>query len=196
MLALGLVGCVIYVDEWPRVGRDDVDTGWWRDSGAWSPPWPDEPPAVGDDRLFDRQLSSDIEGSALSIEWGTTENDSDVHGDWDLLFGNDTEERVDWFTVNLVTDDQSFVVDLGPITSPDQIPATVDPAEHAVGAFGEADDVPVIEGHVYLVRTVDANTTQYGLVQVVRHVPDDHVDVHWCRSTEPDRFVAPPGCCD
>jgi hypothetical protein len=131
------------------------------------------------------------EAATLSMEHAS---EADAHNDWDLEFGNDQEPGADWFTVNMVVDDRSFVVDVGALASAADAPEVVDPTEHMVGAFGAADDIPVVVGHTYVVRTLDDSTRQYAIVRVLAHVPDDHVDLRWCRSPDPDRFVPPPGC--
>ncbi|MEQ1502351.1 MAG: hypothetical protein ABMB14_08975 [Myxococcota bacterium] len=191
MIALGFAGC-IYVQV---LDDSSTDSGYpWSDSGG-STSEPDEPrvPAVGDAILYDRQLYG-YDAATLSIEWATVQPTPDVNNDWDLLFGNDQDERVDRFTVVTVTDDLSWIVDLGPLGGVDEIPEIVDPDEHPVGLFGAHDELDVVVGHTYWIRTLDTSTAQVGVVVVRDHVVDDHVEVHWCRSVDPDRFVAPPGC--
>jgi hypothetical protein len=148
-------------------------------------------PAVGDVTLYDRQLYG-YDAAVLSMEHATVLDSAQVNGDWDLLFGDDPEERLDRFTVRMEPEDAgSFVVDLGPLETLTQIPQTIDPSQYA-----QTDEIEAHEDHVYLVRTDDQNTRQYAMMLVTDHVADDHVDVHWCRSLEPDRFVLPPGCCE
>lgn len=189
MIALHLFGC-IYISETVWVGDTD-------DSGLQVRPsaQPQGPDAVGDVTLYDRQRYG-YDAAVLSMEHATVIDDGTVNNDWDLLFGNDTEEHLDRFTVNMVTDDQSFIVDLGIIDSLDQIPETIEPADFLNGPGGVQDNLLVLEDHVYLVRTKDADTCQYAMVQVRKHVVDDHVKLHWCRSLEPDRFVPSPECCE
>jgi hypothetical protein len=184
VLALHLLGC-IYITE--TIYETGYETGYQTGSEVVPPP-SGGVPAVGDVTLYDRQLYG-FDAAVLSIEHATVLDSAQVGGDWDLLFGNDPEERLDRFTVRMKPEDAaSFIVDLGDLESLAQIPQTIE--------AGQGDEIEAIEDHVYLVRTDDQDTRQYAMVLVTDHVADDHVDLHWCRSLEPDRFVPPPGCCE
>lgn len=201
MLAMGwlvsLVGCVV-------VHETVYDTGSWDDwsSGTTTgsdpqgqdPEDPQGPPAVGDATLFDPQ--GDVATPyALSLAFGTVEDSALVGSDWDLVFGDDREERLDRFQVRTAADDAGFVVDLGALAALDEVPAWVDPADYV--AAGEAelpDGAEVIVGHVYYVHALDADTDVYGIVRVQDHDVDEQVRIHWCRSATPDGFTPPPGC--
>ncbi|MGI5864598.1 MAG: hypothetical protein ACOX6T_21460 [Myxococcales bacterium] len=110
--------------------------------------------------------------------------------DWDLLFGNDQDPARDLFSVNLVTDDDSFIVDLGEKSFAD-VPEQVDPALYPVGEHGKHDDIPVAVGHLYVVRTIDSNTRQWAAFKVTAHELNEQVTISWVRSPEAERFVAP-----
>lgn len=125
--------------------------------------------------------------AVASFEHASTDVER-TNNDWDLLFGNDRHDDYDVFSVNTVTDDDSFIVDLGPIAFGD-IPATVDPSQFPTGDYGEHDDVPVREGHVYYVRTHDENSRLVAVFGVQRHELNRSVELVWFRSSEPDRFV-------
>lgn len=138
--------------------------------------------------------------SAVSFEHGgATGSTEKSNNDWDLVFGNDRDPTADLFAVNTVTDDRSFIVDLGEIALRDA-PAEIDPLKFApqkqvnLGDVPEndvrqRDHLPAIEGHVYWVRTNDENSKVVTLVGVQKHVPNESVTLVWFRSKDPDRFV-------
>ncbi|MEQ1566063.1 MAG: hypothetical protein ABMA64_10535 [Myxococcota bacterium] len=167
------LGCVVRVDEWGH-GAPEV-------------------PAVGESRLGHRSVYG-YELATLSIEYGRVRDDEDVRNDWDLQFGMASDPTVDWFSVNMVTDDRSFLVDLGPVTDPAEVPLTLDPEDEEIEAYAAPDDLVVIEGHSYLVRTLDDDTTQWALVEVLAYEFGQTADLRWCRSDNPELFVAPAGC--
>ena len=101
--------------------------------------------------------------------------------------------------MNTVVDDRSFIVDLGELPFRDA-PATIDPLTippQTVVNMGDVskddvrqrDYVPVVEGHVYWVRTADDDSRLITLVGVQKHVPGQSVTLAWFRSKEADRFV-------
>lgn len=149
------------------------------------------PVDLSDQRYWNAVVSFEKGGATGGIE--------ETKNDWDLLFGNDRDSALDRFTVNTVTDDRSFIVDLGELQLRDA-PAEVDPLlvppQQGVG-FGDLpstdvrtrDAVPVVEGHVYWVRTLDDDSRLVTLVGVQRHALNGSVTLAWFRSSEPDRFV-------
>jgi len=138
--------------------------------------------------------------SAVSFErGGATGGVEKTNNDWDLVFGNDHDLRSDLFGVNTVSDDRSFIIDLGEISFRDA-PAELDPLKFAVQKqvnLGDIptddvrhrDQIPVIEGHVYWVRTSDADSKLVTLVGVQEHVVNESVTLVWFRSKDPDRFA-------
>ncbi len=147
-------------------------------------------PERGTSTLTARTTYDDYQGATLSIEHGVVMDDGQVKNDWDLLFGNDREQARDYFTVNMATDDRSFIVDLGDI-SLEQVPETVNPADYALGLRGEHDELTVHRGHVYVIRTVDTDTVQYAAVRVLAHELNRSVTLRWYRSSETARLVLP-----
>jgi hypothetical protein len=147
-------------------------------------------PERGTSTLVARTTYDDYQGATLSIEHGVVSDDGRVKNDWDLLFGNDQEQTRDYFSVNMVTDDRSFIVDLGDI-SLEHVPETLNPADYAPGPHGEHDELTVRRGHVYVIRTVDSDTVQYAAVKVLAHELNQSVTVRWYRSAESGRLVLP-----
>lgn len=147
-------------------------------------------PLRGTATLAARTTFDDYQGATLSIEHGVVLDDGRVKNDWDLLFGNDQDAGADYFTVNMVTDDRSFLVDLGNIPL-DEVDETIDPADYAAGLRGEHDELQVHVGHVYVLRTVDSDTVQYAAVKVLSHTLNASVTLRWYRSPEPNRLVLP-----
>jgi len=162
-------------------------------------------PSAGTVTLRARALGPDTDETywkaAVSFEHGGASGSiGQTNNDWDLLFGNNKgREPVDLFQVNMVTDDRSFIVDLGELPLRDA-PATIDPSTvppQTQVNLGDVDrdDVrqrdyaPVVEGHVYWVRTADDDSRLITLVGVQRHVPGSSVTLAWFRSRVPDRFV-------
>ena len=141
-----------------------------------------------------RTLNDDYEAATISFKYATVVEDGQVNNNWDLLFGNDRDPDIDEFSVNMVVDDESFIVDLGPVTICD-VPSTVDPADYPVGYYGEHDYVGVEKGHLYVVRNVDGLTRQYAAVRVLEHDLNRSVTILWYRSSDPESFV-PPSTCD
>jgi len=147
-------------------------------------------PERGTSTLTARTTYDDYQGATLSVEHGVVTDDGRVRNDWDLLFGNDQDPARDHFTVNMVTDDRSFIVDLGNIPL-EQVPHNLSPADYAIGLYGEHDEVGVHCGHVYVIRTVDSDTVQYAAVKVLAHDLNHSVTLRWYRSSDPGRLVLP-----
>ena len=165
-----------------------------------------EVPAAGTVTLRARVLGPDTDetywkASASFEHGGVTGSITQTNNDWDLLFGNNKgTEPVDLFQVNTVTDDRSFIVDLGEVPLRDA-PATIDfstvPPQTQVNMGADVpstdvrqrDYVPVVEGHVYWVRTADDDSRLITVVGVQKHVRGQSVTLAWFRSKEADRFV-------
>lgn len=148
-----------------------------------------EPPYSGVATLKPHTNETDYLDSVISFEHATTQDDDgEVNNDWDVsLDGKDLN-----FRVNTVTDDLSWVVDLGALNL-ESVPATVDRDDYPAGREGTHDFIPAVLEHVYLVRTYDTNSRQYAAFRVVAVEPGASVTLQWFRSTEPDRFVFPRG---
>lgn len=158
-------------------------------------------PAAGTLTLSARAAGPDGDqgywNAAASFEHGgITGSEKFTGNDWDLLFGNDGDPSGDVFDVNTVTDDQSFIVDLGerPLR---EAPETVNPDDFPAqrgtiavdAALGPHSGAKVVEGHVYWVRTRDSNSELVTLVGVQKHVKNHSVTLAWFRSKAADRFV-------
>jgi hypothetical protein len=140
------------------------------------------------DEIFDN-----YEAATFSFEYATQWDDGQVLNDWDLLFSNDYERWIDWFVVNTVVDDTSFIVDIGQV-SVCEVPLVVDPDVFPVGAYGTHDNVQVVMGHTYVVRTLDSSTRQVAAFTVIDYAPDFYVTIQWYLSPDPDRFIPRPEC--
>jgi len=153
-------------------------------------------PRSGEATLQARTLKGDagdnFENAVISFKYATTTEDSEVANNWDLLFGNDVDSGSDIFSVNMVTDDRSWIVDLGTIPI-EAVPATLDPAAYPAGVRGKHDDVPVVQDHVYYVRNLDTDTEQVAVFRVGAYTTDTSVIIQWFRSTAEDSFVFPVG---
>lgn len=164
-----------------------------------------EVPSAGTVTLRARALGPDTDetywkASASFEQGGVTGSIEKSNNDWDLLFGNNKgNDQVDLFQVNTVVDDRSFIVDLGELPFRDA-PATIDPltippqtvvnmGDIAKDDVRQRDYVPVVEGHVYWVRTADDDSRLITLVGVQKHVRGQSVTLAWFRSKEADRFV-------
>jgi len=130
---------------------------------------------------------ADFAKAHLSIKFATTVDDPAVLNNWDVVYN-----RGDTFRVNTVTDDTSWIVDLGAIPM-EHIPETVDLTLYGTGVFGAHDEVPAFVDHVYLVRNVDTSTRQYAAFRVAGYVKDTSVTLQWFRSSDPEKFVFKAG---
>ena len=141
-----------------------------------------------------RTTFDDYEAATISFRYATVEEDGQVNNNWDLLFGNDQEPDRDLFTVNMVTDDRSFIVDLGELPSICDVPSEVDLRSQPTGVFGDHDDIPVVLDHMYLIQNRDSAGNQLALVQVLGHATNRAVTLRWYRSPSSDRFAPPAAC--
>ncbi len=140
----------------------------------------DEPegaaPACGDVELLDRGKYGDYEAATFSFEHATRDPTPEVRNDWDLKL------ELGEFDVRMVTDDQSWIADLGDVPLRD-LPATTEPTGTGVTA---------ILGHAYMVRTSDSDSRLYSAFEVTSLTPGDRVTISWVRSPNPDCFALPP----
>ena len=124
--------------------------------------------------------------SLYSFEFASNELEV-VRNDGDVLYeGN-------MFGVNTVTDDVSFIVDLGDIPLAD-VPRSIDPNDYPTGNWGDHDWVQAVVHHGYAVRTVDGNTRQWAAFRVIALEPGEQVSFDWIRSPDPDALVYPDAC--
>jgi len=97
------------------------------------------------------------------------------------------------FVVNTVTDDQSFIVDLGDVPL-DKVPSTVDPSQYPTGAYGAHDVLDAVLDHTYLVRTADHEAQLFAAFRVVGVDPGSNVTIEWEKSVDPTKMVIPVAC--
>lgn len=146
-----------------------------------APPAPFDPSTLPDDvqvaELLSRRTHDDYEKATFSFEHGVRDDPdrSITRNDWDLQFGNGGDR----FSVTMVTDDRSRLVDLGPLTW-----GEIDDAQLAIPEPHPDPEIDepsrrVVVGHVYLVRTVDRETDLVALLRVESLIPDDRVTFSW-----------------
>lgn len=123
----------------------------------------------------------------VSFKYATVVDDPLVNNNWDVIF-----DAGDTFRVNSVTDDVSWIVDLGPIAM-EHIPETIDLEKYGNGLYATHDHVPAFQDHVYLVRNVDTTTRQYAAFRVAGYEEGKSVTLQWFRSIDPEKFVFPTG---
>jgi hypothetical protein len=124
--------------------------------------------------------------SAFSFEYAS-QDDTLTNNEFDLLYqGN-------WFDVNLVTDDRSSIVDLGPIALR-KVPAWVDAADYPTGQWGEHDSIEAYLNHTYFVHSVDGAGSLVSAFTVIELEPGVRVSIEWIRSTSPNEMIVPTQC--
>lgn len=135
-------------------------------------------PSTGEATLAPHTNDQNYLGSVVSFEWATTTDSGQVRNDWDLSLEPSTSQPGALvFRVDTVTDDRSCIEDEGQIEIV-KVPAQVK---------GCGDLVPVVEGHVYLVHTVDSDTDQYAAFGVIR-AEATGVTLRWFRSAVEGSF--------
>ena len=133
-----------------------------------------------------RYTGDNYASSAFSFEYASQDPDV-TNNEFDVLYQGNI------FEVNTVTDDVSFIVDLGDVGWA-EVPAMVDPEEFPLGEWGEHDAIEAYVGHMYFVRNVDSAGRGVAAFRVVGLEPGVRVTIAWVRSVHPDRFVVPTGC--
>jgi hypothetical protein len=139
----------------------------------------------GQANLTDYQLGV-YASSAFSFRFAS-QDPTVTRNDFDVLYEGDM------FLVNMVTDDRSFIVDLGAITLR-ETPATVDPGSFPLGNWGEHDAIGAQLEHTYFVRSVDGSGRHVAAFRVTGLEPGRRVSLEWVRSTDPDVMVFPQHC--
>lgn len=119
-------------------------------------------------QLRDRGFYDDYEAATFSFQHGLRD-DPDLkitHNDWDVLFDHGK------FLVDTVTDDDSAILDLGPL----------DPRAFGRWQVGEptfAKTAAVTAGHAYFIGTCDGDTQLATIVFVRSHEPGDVCTFDW-----------------
>ncbi len=184
LFAVANVGCVARVD----VTDDEAGDGPGRIGAGNDADGLDGIPCrylTGEAELVDYDGSNYPEAS-FSFKFGTQDQDV-THNDYDISF----EQNL--FRVNNVVDDVSFIVDLGEV-SLFEVPASVEPSDYAVGAWGEHDNVAAEIGHTYFVRNQDGFGRTVSAFVVEGLEPGRRVHISWIRSPAPDTMVVPTEC--
>jgi RNA polymerase sigma factor (sigma-70 family) len=156
--------------------------------------------------LLARQQHRDFEKATYSFRFGLRDDPDRkiTHNDWDLEFGNDGAKGRDQFTVNMHGGDRSRIVDLGElawgeaeIAGLPTLPVDLTDRQQE----RRFDNVRVVVGHSYLVRSVRVRRGKelpdgrvawraqhdfYALFRVESHAPDDRCTIRW-------RLVDAPG---
>ncbi len=182
LLTIGAMGCTAEVEY-----QDDVDPSSSTGSSSGEPGVMGIPCAylLGEATLT-RYEGDNYGTSAFNFELAS--QDADVtNNEFNLLYGRNT------FSVNLVTDDDSFIVDLGNLPL-DEVPETVDPDDFPLGQFGEHDHIDAILDHTYYVRSQDSSGRHVAAFRVLGLEPGVRVTIRWARSTDPDRMQLPIAC--
>jgi hypothetical protein len=124
--------------------------------------------------------------SSFSFEFAS-QDATLTHNEFDVVY------EVDMFGVNLVTDDRSFIVDLGDSALRD-LPSTVDPNDYPVGNWGKHDWVQAQVDHTYFVRAIDDAGRLVAAFRVIGLQPGVRVTIEWIRSANPDAMQVPTQC--
>ncbi|MBX3189636.1 MAG: hypothetical protein KF819_21600 [Labilithrix sp.] len=136
--------------------------------------------------MTSRRGHDDYASSSFSFEYASQDAEL-TRNEFDVQYAGNL------FIVNMITDDRSFIVDLGKIALRD-VPRTVDPSEHPVGQWGEHDAIQAHLDHTYFVRSVDGAGRFVSAFRVIDLEPGRRVDIEWIRSTEADVMVPPLAC--
>ena len=124
--------------------------------------------------------------SAFSFEYAS--QDAAVTGnEFDVLY------EQNWFSVNMVVDDDSTIVDLGALPL-QEVPANVDVDDYPTGHWGEHDALQAYPHHTYFVISLDHTGRLVSAFRVLELEPAKHVRIEWIRSVHPDRMVVPTSC--
>lgn len=111
------------------------------------------------------------EAATFSFEHGLRDDPEKVtHNDWDVLFGNGE----DIFDVQTVTDDTSRIWDLGEVDF-DGFSVKNLTKEQREGK----DRVPAVNGHVYVIHTVDTETNLWAKLKVLALTKGTSVVFRW-----------------
>ncbi len=125
-------------------------------------------------------------GASFSFEFATQDPDI-TRNEYDVQYGGNM------FRVNLITDDVSFIVDLGNVDLVD-VPVSVDPSEYELGNWGTNDNVGAVLGHTYFVRNQDSAGRTVAAFRVTGLEPGERASISWMRSTDPDQMFVPTAC--
>jgi hypothetical protein len=114
--------------------------------------------------------------SAYSFEKATRDDRKATLNDWDFML--ETWRDKLWLRVRTVTDDRSVVRDLGPIDF-----ATARRGAVPLGTGEERAEV--VEGHVYVIHTLDTETDSWALLRVLELGEDASMVFQWSVLADP-----------
>lgn len=136
--------------------------------------------------LTDYVAYDNYASSAFSFEFASQDPEV-TYNEFDLLYDGNM------FRVNTVTDDVSFIVDLGNVPL-DEAPAMVDPDDYPLGNWGEHDNIQAYLDHSYFARNVDGAGRGVSAFRVVGLRPGVDVQIEWIHSVAPDTLIIPTQC--
>jgi hypothetical protein len=124
-----------------------------------------------------------------------------THNNYELQYGNiNLNGDSDWFTVTMVTDDLSRIMDLGELQWSDIVEVPLLPARAEAGkgirapsktetyeASSEGQVTRAAAGHIYVVHSKDSDSDFYTLFRVDELVPSDHVTISWKVVPSPEK---------
>jgi hypothetical protein len=169
----------------------------WDEAPNPDPPTPGAPGAPGPNgvscqylhgvaTLSDYTAYDNFPEAAFSFEFAS-QDAARTNNEFELLYD------VNLFMVNLVSDDLSSIVDLGPIAL-DEVPARIDVDDYPTGNWGEHDALQANFGHTYYVRSVDGAGRGVAAFKVIGLEPGVQVNIEWVRSLDVDEMLLPDGC--
>jgi hypothetical protein len=130
--------------------------------------------------LLSRQKYDDYENACYSFAYGT--HDSSITGNnYEIQYGNGGNT----IHVNMVTDDLSFIIDLGKKKSCDEIAKSGDGSLGSLTAAGidirdytAQHSVEAVANHCYLAINNDSDSSLITLFQVKTVIPNDRIEIN------------------
>ncbi len=112
--------------------------------------------------------------AAFSFKFGSNgeEGRRQTRNNWDLLFGNGS----DAFSVSMVVDDRSRIIDLG---KGDWNDLPLMPFLPCYDTATREKDVPAIVGHIYLVHSCDTHDDHEAIFRVEELYSGRNVTISW-----------------
>lgn len=129
--------------------------------------------------LLSRQKYDDYEKACYSFAYGTHDS-SITRNNYEIQYGNGGNT----IHVNMVTDDLSFIADLGAKKSCDEIAKSGDGKLGALSAAGvdirdysAQNSVEAVVGHCYVAVNNDSDSSLITLFQVKSMIPNDRIEI-------------------
>jgi hypothetical protein len=131
--------------------------------------------------LLSRRMHDDYMKATFSFKYGIRDDPGLklTRNQWDLLFDNGDGA----FSVGMVTGDRSRIVDLGEKSWGEltKVPVVTPLPEGA-----RAGSVPVAQGHMYVVHTVNGTTDLYSVFRVDWLEPGNQCVISWVNVPSPE----------